>query len=336
MDEDSVAELARKAVQGADGVTSAGAGDEQRLELFQSSLSLCSQKVRTVLAHLGTPYACHELNIICRRDGEGELHPADNYRPDYVRLRLRGGSELDTGFARSWSGVTSVATEGFDPCVVPTLVDRTEDRVVVDSQRIVEHLARISDDVVNLMPEDPVAAERVREQLRVVDRTPHGSLLAGFHPDDDTRPEMLREIMLHYHVDKLVVLERLIRENADDPALVEAYRSKIDKENIGEQVCHDDEAQRGARERTARILLDLDVMLDARETLWLCSAEVSLADLAWGVSLTRMQYLGLEKLWDRLPRVALYHERLRGLDAVVDGAVKPTVNHLPPSPHIAA
>ena len=97
-----------------------------RFELYHFALSVCSHKVRTVLAEKAAPYRSHDIMI---------LPPGmENYHPDYVRLRMRGapGREMVNGY----TGRSSTTTEGFDPCVVPTLVDHEAGQVLVDSRVI--------------------------------------------------------------------------------------------------------------------------------------------------------------------------------------------------------
>lgn len=303
-------------------------GSAPRFELYHSTMSLCSQKVRSVLAFKAVPYTSYDLVIICHRDASGFLHSADNYDPAYVRLRM-AGSETPK-YARGWTGVTAVSTEGFDACVVPTLVDRATGEVVVDSLRIVEHIERVCPEDHPLVPKSPVAARNVRRQVEIVDQTPHGALLAGFHPDDDRRPDALKAIMLNYHVDKREVLERLIRENAADEDLVRAYRAKIEKEDVGERVCHDGKLMREARDATIAILTDLERDL-ASARFPSHSPDVTLADLMWGVSLVRMKYLGLGELWSNMPNVERYLQWLLTIPAVRSEAIDATISSLPPS-----
>ena len=111
------------------------------LELYHAGLSVCSQKVRTVLAELEQPYVSHELSILNSRGiYSEELTPAENYYPEYVKLRMLGAKQAGSRLASGYSGSSAVSSEGFDARVVPTLVDHEKDRVVVDSLRICEHL----------------------------------------------------------------------------------------------------------------------------------------------------------------------------------------------------
>lgn len=96
------------------------------LHLYHAANSICSQKVRTVLAHTGTPYKSHPINIF-----EGE-----NYHPSYVHMRMAGCLQAGLPLADRHLGTTSVASGGCDACVVPTLVDAAAESILVDSLRI--------------------------------------------------------------------------------------------------------------------------------------------------------------------------------------------------------
>ena len=78
---------------------------------------------------------------------------------------------------------------GFDPLVVPTLVDNLKKRVVAESKTIMNYLDRE-------IPTPPLypteCAELVEKHVKLVDDTPHAGLLYGGDPDRDTRPAYLR------------------------------------------------------------------------------------------------------------------------------------------------
>lgn len=327
-------EAARRAVPTARTEIKEGdGGGPARFELYHAGMSLCSQKIRAVLAHKNIPYLSHDLVIICHRDDTGTLHPADHYHPSYVRLRLHAKKALDVGFAQGWTGITSVATEGFDACVVPTLVDLETSEVIVDSHRIVDYIEAALPEQVPLVPRSPVAARTVAEQLTIIDQTPHGALLVGFHPDDDRRPDVLKHIMLHYEVDKVEALQRLLRENAGEPGLVAAYEAKMAKEATGERICHDDQLMREARDQTKAILADLEQALKIGQ-MSIFGMETTLADLLWAVSLFRLKYLGLEKLWSAFPHVRSYWSRLSEIPAIKSEVIAATINSLPKSAYV--
>ncbi|MGD9922628.1 MAG: hypothetical protein AB7V13_14485, partial [Pseudorhodoplanes sp.] len=95
----------------------APADAEVRFELFHAMGSLCSQKVRAVMEEKSLAYRSNAMVV------GGRAIPAENYHPDYVRLRLRGGKDIGASIVTGYTGNVSVDAVGFDPCVVPLLVD---------------------------------------------------------------------------------------------------------------------------------------------------------------------------------------------------------------------
>ena len=65
-----------------------------RFELFSAATSVCSQKVRTVLAHHGQPYRSHMVNLF----GGG------TYLPASVRMRVIGCDNIGTGLVSQHTG----------------------------------------------------------------------------------------------------------------------------------------------------------------------------------------------------------------------------------------
>lgn len=305
-----------------------------RFVLFHAAMSFCSQKVRATLAQRGAPFESNEMLILGRREPDGSLVPAENFAPDYVRLRLQGRDTEEIRLVEAYSGISSVFAAGVDPCAVPTLVDLETANVVVDSLRICVHIDAVLPSADRLVPADPVQLANVRRQLNAVDRTPHPGLLYGFHPLDDQRPTPLREAMSSVYEEKLEALNSLLAQNRDDPELVAAYRAKVAKETGGKRVRYDGEFQESLRASTREILFRLDA--DLRETPynWLCAINVTLADIFWAVSLVRLRYLGLASLWRDLPAIDAYLERLLGLAAIQDEVISATIASMPRSDYL--
>lgn len=311
------------------------AGQRPRFELYHASISLCSQKVRAVLAEKMAPFASHDLNILSLKSPSGEVIAAENYHPAYVRLRLLGGKNLGRPLVSGYTGITSVDTEGFDPCVVPLLVDHDRGEVVVDSARICAYIDREVSSSPQLVPASPSAAEAVMAQVAIVDKVPNGRLLYGFHPDNDQRPEALKSVMADIYANKIVALQKYLLENADDAELVAAYRSKIAKEAAAKPVQHDAAFQRKGRTMAQTAIHALEADLKSRNGEWVCGSNFTLADVVWGVQLFRMQYLGLEMLWADQPAVSAYVERLYRRASIREEALKASAQNLPPSEHTA-
>ncbi len=287
-----------------------------RFELYHFGFSICSQKVRTLLAEKGAAYIAHELA------------PTENYRPGYVHLRLHAAGERADRLAEAHTMRTSVATEGFDACVVPTLVDLERRRAVVDSALILEYLER----EVPSPPMIPTAlADPVRDEVRINDGIPHPGILYGFHANDP-RPGFWIDAMDGVYDRKRAVLERLIEENRDDTALVRAYRAKIAKEMAGKAIQKDPASMEGVLDEFRALLANLDSTLDRRDGPWVCGSAFTLADCVWGVTLYRIQWLGHAPLWDPHPRVRDYAHRLYERPSI-RSAVIDWSHAMPPSPH---
>jgi len=311
------------------------APDTPRFEVFHAGLSICSQKVRAVLAEKNISYTSHEMVIVASKGLFSEdFRPAENYRPGYVRLRMYGGESLGKGYATKHTGSSSVDTEGFDPCVVPMLVDHREGKVIVDSKRICAVLDKAVKGPLQLVPEDPQSRAAVEAQVDIVDRTPHPAILYGFHPDDDRRPDFIKGVMSDVHDVKCTALQELIDRNSDDTALVAAYNSKISKEQAGQALAFDPERQRAVRKTMQGIIDELDVQLGENADPWVCGHDFTLADIVWAISLYRIHWLGLALLWTDKPRVADYAQRLYQRPSIVDQVIN-YPSPMPPSPHTA-
>ena len=315
--------------------TIVGADAHPRLELFHAASSLCSQKVRTVLAEKGLSYRSNDM-IILSSMNQDRVVPAEHYFSPYVRLRLHAGREIGSPFVEQYSGCTSVETEGFDPCVVPLLVDYEAGRVIADSLRICCYLDSLPSTAPRLVPEDERARSAVMRQAGIVDRIPNGALLYGFHPDADRRPEALRRVMETVYDAKILALEAMIEIHAHEAELVTAYRAKIAKERGGKAVCHDASFQRGMRQHVAELLRVLDGTLAAEASPWVAGTAFSLGDVFWGVNLTRLTYLGLSSLWDDLPSVRRYFDALVARPSLSEEVVAATIDSLPHSSYMEA
>lgn len=256
-----------------------------RFELYHFALSLCSQKVRACLAEKGASYRAQDINMQMPRLG--------NYDPAYVRLRLAG--RPDTGFATGYTGRSSVASEGFDPAVVPTLVDLQRGKVVVDSLAICRYLDNVVVPQGLLIPRD--IESEVAAELEIVDRTPHVAVLYGAHPDIDFRPERLRKGMPGVHDRKIEKIRAARARVADEPDLVAAYDAKIAKEEAGRRFVATPARMRAAVDDMIGIVGDLEHRLeDGRR--WICGDRLTLADVCWAVSLFRMKWLGMAFAWE--------------------------------------
>jgi glutathione S-transferase len=308
-------------------------GKTPRFELFHAAVSICSNKVRSVLAEKCAPYLSQELVTPSNAGIGGSGGVAGNYRPGYVRLRIYGGG--DARMARLAGGHTlrtSTEAEGFDACVVPTLVDHEAGRVVVDSYEICAYLDRVVPDP-RLVPDDPQEAAEVMEQVRIVDKTPHPGLLYAFHPNDP-RPDFLKKAMDGIYDRKIAMLNRMIDENADDSQLVAAYKAKIAREEGGKKLQYDHAFLGQIMKEFEGIIAGLDSQLASHGGPWVCGENFTLADCVWGTSLFRIHWGGHAFLWDDRPRLRDYAFRCYARPSLQEGTLN-WPSPAPPSPHTA-
>ena len=304
----------------------AGRGQAPRFELYHAAPSLCSMKVRTVLAEKKVPYHSHDLNLMIRKAEAPEC-----YLPGYVRLRLEGAP--DAVLASGYTGQSSMTTEGFDPCVVPTLVDHEAERVVVDSARICAYIDAHSEGA-RLIPE--AMSNEVAAQVALVDQAPHVAVLYGAHPDGDMRPAGLRRNIAGVHARKIAAIEGLKSEAGGDEKLTGAYDSKIAKEAGGADFMLDADRMREAHRAMDAHVGSLEEQLAAHAGPWVLGEPFTMADVMWTISLFRMKWLGIGGAWEENAsrgRVRAYVERAFERPSFRAG-VFDWPGAYPPSPHV--
>lgn len=281
-------------------------GESPRFELYHFHLSLCSYKLRTTLDEKNATYMSHDV----------EIFPPilQNYYPEYVRLRLKGGESLGVDMVNGYTGRSSTETEGFDPCVVPTLVDHEAGQVLVNSKRMCLYLDSVLDTGTKLVPDD--ITDQVIRQVDAVDRSPHVAILYGANPDGDRRPEFVQQGMKDVHLAKIAGVRRNMAEAGDDPALIAAYEHKIAKEEAAREFILTEQDMRGAIQEFEDLIAQLEQDLAASDGEWMFGDRYTLADLFWAVSLWRVKWAGYGYIIEsddgevHYPRVAAYTKRV--------------------------
>ena len=299
-----------------------------RFEVYHAAPSLCSHKVRFTLAEKGVPFTSHDLDIL--RSGKRKVPQC--YRPAYVRLRLAGAE--NPRLVDGYTGRSAVDTEGFDPAVVPTLVDHEANRVVVDSARICAYIDEHAGTGPDLQPAD--LAEEIGEQLRIVDRAPHVALLYGENPEGDFRPRGLAGAIEGVHARKEVSLRRMKALVPEDATLQAAYDAKIAKERAAADFVANTDSMATIVGQMREGVEALEARLDKHGGEFACGDRFTLADVVWGASLFRMKWIGIGHLFsggDACPRVAAYAERLFERPACRQMVIEWPGAHAP-SPHV--
>ncbi len=271
-----------------------------RYELFHAARSICSQKVRAVLAHHHFPYVGREL----------DLFAGETYLPGYVRLRMLGCAAFGGILASHHDGSTSAEAGGCDGAVIPTLIDWRVGTVIVDSKRICLHLDGQVRDAARLRPDSLKAA--IDGDLTVVDNLPNYQMLmtrpvGGSVPSADAAGSFSRR--------KVAWCDRYLDQCRDEPTLVAAYTAKRAKELSAAEALFSPEAMQVAYDRAEAALLALERKLLQSPTRWLHGDTPTMADLFWGIELLRMEDVGAAHLWQggRLPHV----ERFVGMAAAL-------------------
>lgn len=286
---------------------------EPQFELYHFALSVCSQKVRACLAECQATYIAHDINI-----------QPGNYHLDYIRLRLL--ARAGKSFADQYTGRSAMDTEGFDPAVVPTLVDLEQRQVHVDSAHICEHIVQATSAGAELVPESLRAV--IDAEIDIVDGTPHVAILYGAHPDGDFRPEKIRQVMPGIHDRKITKLVDAREQATGDTALVAALDAKIRKETAGKSFVATPEMMRNAVGEIVGIVAALNTRLsDGRQ--WVCGDRFTLADIHWSVSLFRLKWIGMGFSWQgghplndaALPVVDGYAKRLFARKSFSDAVI---------------
>jgi 2,5-dichlorohydroquinone reductive dechlorinase len=231
--------------------------------LYHAAPSICSQKVRAVLAQTGRSYISHQLDI--------SRH--DSYEPEYVRMRLRGCQEAGIPLSRAHLGSTSATRTGCDACVVPTLVTGDEKEVVVDSLNICLEIDRRNESAPEALRPARLAKE-IDEQLSIVDNIPNYQFLPVPVPAGAAGKSNNA-----FAAAKVARCDRLLAEHAGDAELALAYSAKRDKERVAAESLFDTEAVQKAECNIVVSLQNLETKLGSNKGHYVCGDRVTLADL---------------------------------------------------------
>lgn len=283
-------------------------------QLFHFGFSICSQKVRAVLDELEIEFGSNQYA------GPTEY---ENYTPEYVRLRLASDIAQRAAFVSSYSGGSSVESEGFDPLVVPTLVDTGQGRILADSKLICLHLARSIRDPIDLLPGD--LEQEILAHIDNVDRTPHVAMLYGANPERDTRPAEIQAKMPGIYKKKYQKIQTYMAQVRDEPDLLSAYEAKLRKEEAAEHFVVDADAMNEAIALSDSLVQGLEDRLGKSPGPWIFGERFTLADIFWGVSLIRLDYLGNSGFWDGVPRrhrVKAYYECITQRQSLINGVLQ--------------
>lgn len=268
------------------------------LHLFHAPNSICSQKVRAVLAQLSVPFGSHVLDIFS----------GETYDPAYVRVRMAGCADAGLALADRHLGTTSVASSGCDGCVVPTMVNADTGAVTVDSLRICLEIDARQGQEATLVPDDLLAD--IMAELSIVDELPnYQNLAVQVVPASAPSNAFAKS--------KVARCEVLLARHGDDPVLRAAYEAKRSKEQSAADQLFEAASITSARVAVQQAMADLDQRLSKSAGPWLFGQRLTMADLFWGAELIRAEDVGFAVYWKNdLADVARYYEQLCALPAL--------------------
>ena len=274
---DKVVEKATKCIKSRQQI---GPEANPRFLAFTAPSSICSEKVRCALSFKKIPYISYNVDFFT----------FENYQPEYVEMRTLGWTGGSLIGDHEWTGSTSAASFGFDPLVVPTLVDMKEKKVVVDSKRIIEYI----DEVVpnpSLYHESYMAL--IEKHVKLVDDTPHAGILYGGDPDYDFFPPVLKYALFGMNDIQQKSLNKWLNDKNLPTSLKHFYEAKLKKsKNVGHIIQQEPNKLRKGIQETRKILSELDNDLANSTGAWICNDNFTMADLVWHVSLLRFLTFG--------------------------------------------
>ena len=250
---------------------------QKGIHLFHFSHSLCSMKVRQALAENAVHWTSHLV-----------LLPAyQQYEPDYVRINPR--------------------------CVVPTLV--CDGKVTTDSANILNF---INSKLSNLDASQKPSVdefEAIAFWLDKADSLPIEALTYG--DNRGSNKSFLFKRLANGgkdHEYKANLLRKLILLYENEKQLCDAYKSKLNIVENTLTIIQTPTRMNALYAAADSIMMELETYLlsgPVNENGWLASQKFSLADIAWGVVLYRLQKLGLAPiLWGNRTIIGQYCEKL--------------------------
>ena len=261
---------------------------QKGIHLFHFPLSLCSMKVRQALAESAVDWTSHLV-----------LLPAyQQYEPGYVRINPR--------------------------CVVPTLA--CDGKVTTDSANILNFINSKLSNLDTSQKPSVHEFEVISLWLNKADSLPIEALTYG-----DNRGSNKSFIFKRLanggkdHEYKANLLRKLISRHENEKQLHDAYKSKLNIVENTLKIIQTPTRMNALYAAADSIMMDLETYLLSgpfNEKGWLASEKFSMADIAWGVVLYRLQKLGLESLlWGNRTTVGQYCEKLFARESFKTGII---------------
>jgi len=178
--------------------------------------------------------------------------------------------------------------------VVPTLVH--DGAIVIDSSVIIEYLDEIAPEPPRFTPADPVARARMRALMRFIDEMPAAAVRVPTF--------------------NLAFLPRFAAMSEDEfRAFAEAKPLRKEFMLTMGRTGFPKKEMNAALDRLRRTYTRMDAEIAASGGPWLMGKDITLADVAVMPALVRMADLGLDTMWQDLPRVSRWYDEIRAQPA---------------------
>ena len=259
------------------------------IHLYHFPPSSCSRKVRMALEYKGVSVQYHPVL----------LPLGDQHLPQYVRINPR--------------------------CVVPSLV--VDKKVTTDSKNIIDHLDTIFPDASNkLIPEDEEERKLCQHWTQIADEVPIHAITFG-EIKGVQKPFLLQQLTKGSDEKVCAQLESYIEQHKDDPYLKKAYEDKLKVVQANNNIRSKPTNMEAVVESVEKTLVELNEQLAngpfSKSSGFLCSVNLSTADIEWCVLLNRFVEVGAGARWvdnpEKLPHIRPYLDKLVSLQCYKDG-----------------
>jgi glutathione S-transferase len=198
---------------------------------------------------------------------------------DEVKLDLMAGDQLTPAYLK-------LNPNG----VVPTLDH--DGQIVIDSSVIIEYLDEVVPERENFTPRDPVRRASMRALMRFIDEMPAAAVRV---------PTFNLAFLPRF----AAMTDEEFTAFAESKPLRKEFMLAMGRTGFS------DKEMNAALDRLRRTYERMDASIAASGGPWLMGKDITLADVAVMPAIVRMADLGLDTMWQDLPRVAQWYGLIR-------------------------
>src|SRR5215472_7180706 len=175
--------------------------------------------------------------------------------------------------------------------VVPTLDH--DGAIVIDSSVIIEYLDEVAPDRERFTPQDPVKRAHMRALMRFIDEMPAAAVRV---------PTFNLAFLPRF----AAMSEEEFLAFAESKPLRKEFMLAMGRTGFPQKEMN------AALDRMKRTYERMDLAIRESGGPWLMGKEITLADVAVMPALVRMADLGLDHMWQEMPRIVRWYDAIRG------------------------